>query len=237
MKHSYNMLLAVCLFLPCAAAFGNTNLSAQVEREVKNTHLAHMARVEIGVKWKKNEAYRVRRRTSRGSVAETKFRTFYKNTSCVGVLLNNGYVVTASACVHHHDGFVADELTLSFSNGKQEIVKGRKVRVKGDIAHIHVEDSVTQGVVGMEVGCVQEGVSLQDVYGKEFTSSLQQFLVARGVDSPRAARMSGHTTDLMLGEPFIWKGKVVALFNSVPSHLPVSLFGQISEDYLSVFRA
>ena len=237
MKTIHKMLLAICLLFVSAVAFCNTNLYTKTERQVSAARLTHAARVEIGVKWKKEEAYRVRRHRPGRFRYDTKYRTSYKNTSCVGVLLNNGYVVTSSSCIRRHSGFRVDEVVLSFSNGKTATVKGRKVRTKGEIAQIQVESSVTQGIIGMEVVSIQEGTSLQDVYGKDFAYALQQFLVSRGVVSPRAARMMGRKPNLQVGEPVFWKGKLVALFNSVPRRLPVALFGQISEDYLSVFRS
>ena len=100
----------------------------------------------------------------------------------------------------------------------------------------YIDEMVSDGFVRAESNYVPYGNTLQDVYGSDFGTELQSFLAGRGVVT-RKARLMGHRPQLEKGEPFIWKGKVVALFNSVPSHLPVSLFGQISEDYLSVFRA
>lgn len=236
MKYGCKVLSIVGLLLVSVAAFCNTNFYTQVERQVNTARLNNSARVDIEVKWSKDEYYKVRKRMASRPRFDTKVRTSYKNTVCAGVLLNNGYVVTSASCVRRHSGFRAERVKLSFSNGKNVTVKGRQMRVKDGIAQVKVDSSFTQGIVGVEVVSLKEGMTLQDVYGNEVAVGLQSFLVTHGVVSPRAARMTGRKPNLKLGEPFFWKGKVVAVFNSIPRRLPVSLFGQISEDFLSVFR-
>lgn len=236
MKYSCKVLFVAILLSVSFAAFADTGLYSRVERQVKSSQLANSSRVHMDVKWEKKESYRVYKSRVFHRRYDTKYRIFSKNTQCVGVLLNNGYVVTSSTCVHRHSGFKVKEVVLSFSNGKNVTVKGREMRVKDGIAQVKVDSSFTQGIAGVEVVSLQEGMTLQDVYGNEVAVGLQGFLVSRGVVSPRAARMTGRKPNLKLGEPFFWKGKLVAVFNSVPRRLPVSFFGQISEDFLSVFR-
>lgn len=227
--------IAVLLLILSLAptAFCNPSVRTQVERTITRASLAKGARVELKFEWKKQEYLERRVRFRPGRKIRVPYPAEHKTTQCVGVLLNNARVATASSCLKESSGFKLQKITLTFSNGKSGKTSARKASVNGDIAQIAVDPALTVGLIGMEVA---DGRSLQDVYGKEFASALQNFLLSRGVLSPRAARMTGRKPNLKLGEPFFWKGKVVAVFNSVPRRLPVSLFGQISEDFLSVFR-
>lgn len=228
------VLLLILSLAP--AAFCNPSVRTQVERTISRASLAKGARVELKFEWKKQEYLERHVRFRPGRKIRVPYQAEHKTTQCVGVLLNNARVATASSCLKESSGFKLQKITLTFSNGKSGKTSARKASVNGDIAQIAVDPALTVGLIGMEVAEVADGRSLQDVYGKEFASALQNFLLSRGVLSPRAARLTGRKVTLQRGEPFFWKGKVVAVFNRVPRRLPVSLFGQISEDFLSVFR-
>lgn len=235
MKNLYKKLFALALVLTTLPSFGQ-NMQTQVERTVAQVQLARAARVQLDFEWKKQEYLERRVRFRPGKKIRVAYPAEYKTIRCTGVLLNNSRVATPSSCTEYKDGFELQKVTLTFSNGKKAVGLAQSVRVNGDIAQITVASSVTQGLAGLEPARIAKDRSLQDVYGDKFTSGLQQFLLARGVVSPRAARFNKRKTSLEKGEPFIWNGKLVALFNRVPKRLPVSLFGQISEDFLSVFR-
>ena len=235
MKKSYVVMVLYMLFVFAVPSFAETTLYNQVEREVSAAQFARSARVDLTFEYKKDfwlSDYVHRRRPGFRNVI---VKTEMKQKKCVGVLLKDSRVATLSECAKYKD-FELVEVRVSLSNGQTGSGKAGAVSVNDDIAYVRVSSSLTKGLGGLEVTYIPQGNTLQDVYGSDFGTKLQSFLAGRGVVT-RKARLMGHRPQLEKGEPFIWKGKVVALFNSVPSHLPVSLFGQISEDYLSVFRA
>ncbi len=234
MKKTALLLLILCLSVP---AFCRRPIRAQVQRTVAQAQLVHGSRVEIKFNWKKQNFLHRRVRFHRGQTLHLPYPAQYKTTRCAGVLLSGSRVATAVSCLHDAKGFKLQQITLSFSNGKEARIAADQVVVNGDIAQIAVDPVLTRGLAGAETAAVSAGRSLQDVYGKEFASALQNFLISHGVVSARAARMTGRKASIEKGEPFFFNGKLVAVFNSVPTRLPVALFGQISEDFLAVFRS
>lgn len=236
MKNLYQNLFTAALVLAALPAFCQQDLQKKVERTASQARLARAARVELNFEWKKQEYLERRVRFHPGKKIRVPYPAEYKSTRCIGVLLNNSRVATPSSCTEYKKGFELQQIMLTFSNGKQAVGSSSNIRVNGEIAQITVTPSATQGLVGLEPAHIAKDRSLQDVYGEKFASGLQQFLLGKGIVSPRAARLGHHKTSLEKGEPLIWNGKLVALFNRVPKRLPVSLFGQISEDFLSVFH-
>lgn len=233
MKKTVLILFVLCL---ACSAFCKQPIRTQVQRTVAQTRLAKNARVELKFDWKKQEYLEKNVRFRPGRKIRVPYPAQDKTTQCAGVLLPNDRVATAASCLKEAKGFKLQQITVSFSNGKSGAAAVSGASVKGDIAQIAVDPVLTQGLNGMEVAAVAGGQSLQDVYGSRLTAALQDFLISHGVVSPRASRLTAHKKSIKKGEPFFWNGKLVAVVNSVPRRLPVSLFGHISEDFLAVFR-
>lgn len=230
---------ALILFIFCFAcvAFCKQPLRTQVRRTVSRTRLAQSARAELQFEWKKQEYLEKAVRFRAGRKIRVPYPAEYKTTQCAGVLLNNARVATAASCLKEAGGFKLQKITVSFPNGKSGAADINKTVINEEITLIVPDPAAVQGITGMEAASVAQGRTLQDVYGKEIASALQDFLISRGVVSARASRLTGRKASIKKGEPFFWKGKPVAVFNSVPKRVPVSLFGQIPEDFLAVFRS
>lgn len=235
MKKIYAVFLIPLLCMLSVCSFAQ-DVSKNVQRKVTQAQLAKSAQVELKLAWKKQDYLERRVRFHPGRKIRVSYPAQYKTTQCAGVLLTQARVATAASCLQDGDGFQLEQITLTFSNGKSGSVLAPSVRVTDGIAHITVDPALTEGLMGMEVASVPNGSSLQDVYGKDFSSALQNFLISRGVVSDRASRLTGRKASIKKGEPFFWNGKLVAVFNKVPRRLPTALFGQISEDFLAVFH-
>lgn len=232
MKRMPVVVMFSILLVAAVPAFCQTRIYNRVQRKVSDAQLARAARVQLTFEYEKavRLADYVHRR--RPGFRDVVVKTEKKQKRCLGVLLANSRVATLAECAAEKD-FELVQVRLTFSNGKTGVGKAGSVSVNEGIAHVRVSDSLTQGIRGLEAAYLPEEKSLQDVYGSELGTELQFFLASRGVLTGRR-RMGSPKISLQKGEPFIWKGKVVALFNNVPKRLPVALFGQISEKFLSV---
>lgn len=156
--------------------------------------------------------------------------------TCQGVLLaGTPRVVTLASCVKGDKGFAVSKVTLQFANGKQATGEANAIRTQGEFARLYVKRAVVEGLKGVEIANIGAGKSLQQTY-KDGTALLAQFFNNRGVISPRARRAMGIKPSLKIGSPVFFHGKLVALANDVPSRFPVSLFGGVDEDSLTVVR-
>jgi len=233
MKRMSVVVMFSLLLAAAAPAFCQTQMRARVQRKASDAQLARAARVKLTFEFQKDvrlSDYVHRRRPGFRNVV---VKTEKKQKQCLGVLLADSRVVTLAECAKEED-FELARVRLVFSNGKTGVGKAGSVSVNEGIAHVRVADSLTQGIRGLEAAYLPEEKSLQDVYGSELGTELQFFLASRGVLTGRPRVGGSPKVSLQKGEPFIWKGKVVALFNHVPKRLPVALFGQISEKFLSV---
>lgn len=230
-----NLFLAVWVFA-ALPALCQPAVTTKVQRGVAQRQMVHSASVQLNFSWKKQEFLERRVRFHPGKKIRVPYPAEYKTTQCMGVLLNTSKVATPATCAKDGNGFELEKVTLTFTNGKQAVGTAKNVQINGEIAQISVAASVINGLEGLEAYPVCAGKTLQDVYGSSLAADLQQFLLEHGVISPRASRVTGRKVSLQKGEPFVWEGKLVALVSRVPSRLPTALFGQMSEDFLAVFR-
>lgn len=157
--------------------------------------------------------------------------------TCQGVLLaGTPRVATLSACFKGGDGYQMKKVTLRFANGKQAVGTANSVSVQGEFARLYVKRALVQDLKGVEIAHIAAGKSLQQTYSNDGAAMLAQFFTNRGVISPRALRAMGMKPSLKIGTPVFFRGKLVAFANSVPNKFPVSLFGGVSEDSLTVVR-
>lgn len=208
---------------------------AAVQAEKK--HRMQTSVVNLNFRWEK-EVYLsdfVSRR--RPGFKDTFIQRKQKNTSCRGVLVEGGRrVLTPVQCAQAPEGFTLKSVTLLFSNGQKGLGSKRTVSMNGELAEIWVSPQVTKGLKGVPLATVAPGESLADAFGNSVLDELLQFFISRGVVSGRANRITGTKNTLQVGDPFFYQGKVVALVREVPSRLPVSFWGGVSEKPLTLLR-
>ena len=124
---------------------------------------------------------------------------------------------------------------MSFANGKKGAETEKSVSVNGKFARVDVSAALTEGLETAQPAGVPAGRSLKETFGGGIAGELYGFFMDRGVVSKRANRITGVKNTLKVGEPFFYEGKLLALVSDVPSRLPVSFFGGVSEDALAVF--
>ena len=231
------ILPLVCAGL-CTSAQALSLEAAKLERTMTEQIRVEQARVQITLYWEKE----VQRSVHRGGVRSMQNQTQRTETTCQGILLEGNVQVAAPASCFKYEDFSLRQMQLSFSNGKQAVASAQSVRLQEDLAYILVKRNVTEGLIGLPVSKLKEGESLQDAYGKSMTDALHKFFSAAGVrfKAPRCrvgsqayGRASKNT--LTVGEPVIFKGKLVALVKEVP-HIYGTLFGGVSESALAIFR-
>lgn len=234
--------VCACAAAPCAAAGGPDAKGVQNALKEANysahaSHAAQNAAVQITVEWEKPVYFEGPRYFRGGRKVRTLLRVDRKSAACKGVLLAGGKeVVALASCVHAPDGFDMKHITLRFANGKTGTGAKGAVSVQDQLAYVRVSQGLTRGLTGLEAAFAPDGKSLNDVYGPEFSSALANHFIAHGVTSSRARRMTGQKHSLKPGDPFIFRGKLVALFKEAPSKFPVSFFGKVSEAALAVLR-
>ena len=157
--------------------------------------------------------------------------------TCQGVLLaGTPRVGTLASCVQGDKGFTVSKITLRFANGRQAAGEANTIRTNGEFARVFVQRAAVKDLKGVEVANIAVGKSLQETYKNDGAAILAQFFNSRGVMSARASRALGIKPSLKIGTPVFFHGKLVAFVNSIPRRLPVSLWGGVSEDSLTVVR-
>lgn len=236
----FAVTVAVCL-APAAFCQGTENLEAHLAQAARQAHpqsVISQATVDIAVSWEKKDYYERRVRFHPGKKIRFVKNTEEKTTRCQGVLLEGqNRVLTLASCVKAQDGFEMTGVELSFSNGRRGTGSPRTVSVKDHLAYLRVSEDLTRGVRGLTAAYIPEGKTLADVYGEDFSQRLFSYFVNKGVTSPKGRLLGGRKqVTLRPGEPFMYEGKLVALFKEVPSKLPLSWRGEVAENALAVLR-
>lgn len=216
-------------------ALARENLKAQKNHSAARQNKS--AVVSLSFDWEKPVYLSDMVRRRRAGFKDTLVSVKRKTTRCKGVLLERDLAVTPARCARGKDGFKLKQVNLSFANGKKGVEAGQSVCVKGKFAQIRVAPALTEGLNGVQPAGVPDGRSLKETFGSGISGELYGFFMDRGVVSQRAGRLTGVKNTLQMGEPFFYEGKLLALVSEVPSRLPVSLFGGVSEDALAVFDA
>ncbi len=236
-------LLAACLAAgACGALSAQTPAGVQpaLERaalQARQNYRQFRPVAEISFEWTKPVYLSDMVHRRRPGFRETLIDVKHKTTHCRGVLgEGTSRVFTPSVCLRAPKGYTLKQMRLRFANGKTGTGSARSVQVKGDLAEIVVSADLTEGIKGAPLAAVAEGKTLREAYGAGVQNALVQFFMSRGVISARSSRLTGVKNTLRVGDPFYYNGKLVALVNRVPSRLPVSLWGGVSEDGLSLVR-
>lgn len=240
MKHNY----AIWLFVFALLAGGNVPSRAQtasaLAREAQQAQQAHrreQALARVTFEWEKPVYLSDKTHRRRAGFKDVLLKTEYSRTHCPGVLVAGTHrVFTVASCAQAPDNFALKSVRVQLANGRQGMGGAGSVAVHGDFAGVVVSDQLTAGVHGVTLGTVPEGKSLYDTFGPKVQQQLLEFFMERGVISARASRLAGIKNTLQKGEPFFYRGQLVALVKEVPSRLPVSFWGGLSEDSLAVFR-
>ena len=222
----------------CVSAQAASLDAAKLERTMTEQVRLQQARVQITLYWEKE----VRRRAHRGGVRSVQNQTQRAKTTCQGILLEGNVKVAAPASCFEHEDFSLYWVELKFTNGKKASGLGdRVVSIQGDLAYILVKRKATEGLIGVPFVKLKDGESLQDAFGENMTTALHQFYSSFGVrfKAPRcrigSSVLGRRSSSLTVGEPVIYRGKLVALVNKVP-RIYGTLFGGVSESALAVFR-
>lgn len=163
-----------------------------------------------------------------------------KTNTCRGTLEQGGQRVYVTAdCVSKKD-YALSSVKLQFSNGKVAMGTGRAVSVKEDVAYVAVKKDVTRGLHGLAFSKIPKGQSLQKTFGNQIEDFLLSFFRQKGVPSRGRCRIGGNpyrrSTTVKVGEPVIYRGKVIALVRQIPSFFRRGIFGGVSESPLAIIR-
>lgn len=203
----------------------------------QKAHRQEQALATVSFDWEKNLYLSDKIRRRRPGFQDVLLKTERQTTVCRGVLAaGTRRVVTPASCAKAPDGFQLKQVRVHLANGRKGRGTANSVAVSGDFAGVLVSSQLTAGIQGVPLAAVPEGKSLYDVFGRGVQQQLLEFFVNRGVVSARANRLTGVKNTLQKGEPFFYQGQLVALVEEVPNRLPVSFWGGISEDSLSIFR-
>ena len=159
-----------------------------------------------------------------------------KTLFCDGILIENGSrVLTPSACVQAK-GYQLKKVTLRFKNGEKWTGYNESATVREDLAWLAVPQQVTAHLPSIALAPVPSGKTLQEEYGPDMTQFLREFYYARGV-AYRHLRLGQNRepSRLRVGEPVIYKGKVVALVKEAANKF--NIWSRIvSESPLAIIR-
>ena len=238
--HSLVISVAMLGLFGRGTAQTTENLKPAVERaaiSAEKKHRMQSAVVDLNFQWGKDVYLSDMVSRRRPGFKDVMVRKEQKNTFCRGVLTaGNRRVLTPSRCAQAPEGFSLKEVRLSFANGRKGIGTPESVNVNGEVAEVLVSSQLTAGLHGVYLGAVPPGKTLADTFGREILDELLQFFISRGVVSARANRIVGMKNTLQVGDPFFYQGKLVALVREVPSRLPVSFWGGVSEKPLVLLR-
>ena len=222
------------------AAQAQDGLKPALERaaiKAEQKHRLQTAVAEVQVRWEKAvylSDWVARRRTG---FKDTLLKKERQTTVCRGVLAEGEpRVLTPASCLDAPKGFTLQALTVSFANGQKETLSQQQVTRRGGLAVLAVSSQVTRGLKGAPLAAIAPGKTLAETFGNGVLDELLQFFINRGVVSARANRLTGTKNTLRVGEPFFYRGKLVALVNQVPRRLPVSFWGGVSEEPLVLVR-
>lgn len=157
--------------------------------------------------------------------------------ACKGVVVSKGTrLIVPAVCVTKKD-YTLETVAIHLQTGVRITVTPAAVMTDEDIAWISVPSDKTRSVPYVAFEPVDEGKSLQEVYGNDMTRRLQQFFRERGVVEHRRLRpgLIYREPRLKVGEPFFYKGKLVALVKKQVRTYG-GLFGGVSEDALALIR-
>ena len=160
-----------------------------------------------------------------------------KTLNCAGILVANGArIVTPAACVQA-DGYELQKISILFKNGDEWTMYGKPLAVLGDLAWLSVPKNVTVRLPSIAIAPVGADKTLQEKYGPDMTQFLREFYESRGVVARRNLRVGKayQPARLRIGEPVIYKGKVVALVKNNISTFG-TLTGGVSESALALIR-
>lgn len=217
----------------------NIQMKNKLRRTVQNAQIENYNKKAVASAsfvWKKKIYWKSRSRFRGGALNPKRpmlLRVEEKTSSCK-VVWTGTYFLAPKVCAKKDD-FELKEIKLTLSTGKTVVVSGSNLSVRGDFAFISVNKQDVTGIMPAQVAVLPSGRDLEDVYGGEINSAIYSFFLAKGIISPRANRMSGRKVTLKIGDPFFYKGKLVALCSEVPSRLPVGIFSS-PEDSLVVLR-
>ena len=236
-KITLSILLAGVFSVASAAELNR----AELERNLRSTLNIQQARVQITLDWEKEVRMRdLMRRPIRGSQSNPVVEIKKKRTSCRGMLLEGNTRVALPAVCLEEDDFTLKQIHLLFSNQQKAVGTGRSAYVKGDMGYVVIKQGVVSGIQGMPFSQTREGQTLQETYGSAMTAALHEFFTSFGVrfKAPRC-RVGSFSrgrvaSTLKIGEPIVFKGKLVALVKEVP-RVYGTIFGKVSESSLAVF--
>lgn len=240
MKHNYVIWLFVVALLAGGYVPSRAQTASALAREAQQAQQAHrreQALARVTFEWEKPVYLSDKIHRRRAGFKDVLLKTEYSRTHCPGVLVAGTHrVFTVASCAEAPDGFSLKTVRVQLANGKQGRGSAGSVAIRGNFASVLVSAQLTAGIKGVPVAAVPQGNSLYETFGRGVQQELLQFFVERGVVSPRASRLTGIKNTLQKGEPFFYRGQLVALVKEVPSRLPVSFWGGLSEDSLAVFR-
>lgn len=211
---------------------------SRVALSAKRAYQQEQAVAVVSLDWEKPVYLSDKVHRRRPGFHDVLLKTDRQTTTCKGALAAGTHrVVMPASCAEAPDGFSLKTVRVQLANGKQGRGSAGSVAIRGNFASVLVSAQLTAGIKGVPVAAVPQGNSLYETFGRGVQQELLQFFVERGVVSPRASRLTGVKNTLQKGEPFFYQGQLVALVEKVPSRLPVSAWGGVSEDSLLVFHA
>lgn len=229
------MLLAGSVWAKESARY--KTLSSAVVRAEKKALQKRNAQVNISFAWEKKIWLSDMVHRRRPGFRDVVVNVEKKEKNCSGILLSGkNQVATVAACVKGVKGFELKSVRLDFINGKNAQVSTSMIKVKQGIAYIAVPEDLTRGLEGVPFEQLPQGKSLEEHFGPSVLGELTQFFISKGVLSARSRHFNKVRLTLKKGDPFYYQGKAVALVNTVPTRLPVSFWGGLSEENLVVFR-
>ena len=241
MKRRTVVLVACMLFAGGLYAQENSQrqyLANALVRASKKAQQNKYAQVNLSFEWEKKIWLSDMVHRRRPGFRDVVLQVEKDSKRCMGVLLaGQQRVVTAASCAQGKKGFELKEISLGFANGKKGNISADFVQIKQGVAHVTVSRELTEGIEGAAFEQVPQGHSLREYFGSSVLTELSQFFISKGVLSPKARGFNRERLTLKQGEPFFYRGKVVALVNSVPTRLPIAFPGRISEENLVLLRS
>ncbi len=238
-KYISSFLAAVLGVLIGTSASAHSTLEFKIARAVAAAQMVPAYQVQVTTHFQKavHLHERMLRTPRRPADPNQILRVEHAQKQCRGVLVNKGaQVVVPSVCLAHGE-FAVSQLVLHFANGQEYQTDLRNVALKEDVAWITIDTRVVNGLKSAVIGKVDEGQTLQEMYGEPMTAFLEQWFQAHGV-APKHRYRIGYLhgkPQLEIGEPLFYQGKLVAL---VKNHAFTyrNFWGGVSERIFAIVR-